>query len=438
MEITAQDCQDLERALGLEWLETNGRGGFSSGTVAGANTRRYHALLLTARKPPSERFVFVNHLDEWLEVDGHTIPLSTNLYPNAIHPEGYQQCTGFTPDPWPTWTYDCNGTIVQREIFCVRNRDLVVLRWTIARKTKKTITLRLRPMLSGRDYHATHHMNEGLSPTATVTDGLVSWQPYEGLPSVQALQNGAYRHDPTWFRAVRFPAEQQRGLDFEEDWWSPGEFTYQLNHGAAATLVLTTEPIDSVDVTALMKSERKRRAGLRASAPTTDSLAGELWYEADAYFSARDSRQTVMAGYPWFTDWGRDTFISLPGLCLVTGRWETAWHIIESFAAHISHGMIPNRFPDSGGQPEYNTIDASLWFIHAMARYLSYSQDEARVRAIAWPAVKQIIDGYRQGTRYNIHMDEDGLIAGGISGMQLTWMDAKVGDWIVTPRQETG
>lgn len=180
MEITAQDCQDLERALGLEWLETNGRGGFSSGTVAGANTRRYHALLLTARKPPSERFVFVNHLDEWLEVDGHTIPLSTNLYPNAIHPEGYQQCTGFTPDPWPTWTYDCNGTIVQREIFCVRNRDLVVLRWTIARKTKKTITLRLRPMLSGRDYHATHHMNEGLSPTATVTDGLVSWQPYEG------------------------------------------------------------------------------------------------------------------------------------------------------------------------------------------------------------------------------------------------------------------
>lgn len=435
MEITAQDCQDLERALGLEWLETNGRGGFSSGTVAGANTRRYHALLLTARKPPSERFVFVNHLDEWLEVDGHTIPLSTNLYPNAIHPEGYQQCTGFTPDPWPTWTYDCNGTIVQREIFCVRNRDLVVLRWTIARKTKKTITLRLRPMLSGRDYHATHHMNEGLSPTATVTDGLVSWQPYEGLPSVQALQNGAYRHDPTWFRAVRFPAEQQRGLDFEEDWWSPGEFTYQLNHGAAATLVLTTEPIDSVDVTALMKSERKRRAGLRASAPTTDSLAGELWYEADAYFSARDSRQTVMAGYPWFTDWGRDTFISLPGLCLVTGRWETAWHIIESFAAHISHGMIPNRFPDSGGQPEYNTIDASLWFIHAMARYLSYSQDEARVRAIAWPAVKQIIDGYRQGTRYNIHMDEDGLIAGGISGMQLTWMDAKVGDWIVTPRQ---
>lgn len=435
MKIDKEDCQSLERALSLEWLETNGRGGFSSGTVAGANTRRYHALLLTARKPPSERFVLVNHLDEWLEMDGHTIPLSTNLYPNAIHPEGYQQCTGFTPDPWPTWTYDCDGTVVQREVFCVRDRDLVVIRWTIARKTKKTITLRLRPMVSGRNYHATHRMNEGLSPTATVTDGLVSWHPYKGLPSVQALQNGTYRHDPTWVRTVRFPAEQQRGLDFEEDWWSPGEFTYQLNHGAAATLVLTTESIDSVDGTALTKGERKRRAGLRTSAPTTDPLANELWCAVETYLSARDSRQTIIAGYPWFTDWGRDTFISLPGLCLVTGRWEIAWHIIESFAAHISHGMIPNRFPDAGGQPEYNTIDASLWFVHAVERYFMYSHDEARVRSVAWPAMKQIIDGYRQGTRYDIHMDEDGLIAGGISGVQLTWMDAKVGDWTVTPRQ---
>lgn len=434
MKIEKDACQDLERALSLEWLETNGRGGFSSGTVAGANTRRYHALLLTARKPPSERFALVNHLDEWLEMEGQAIPLSTNLYPNAIHPNGYQQCIGFTTAPWPTWTYDCQGTVVQREVFCVRDRDLVVIRWTIARKTKQTITLRLRPMLSGRDYHATHHLNESLSPAATVTDGLVSWQPYGGLPSVQALQNGAYRHDPTWFRAVQLPAEQQRGLDGEEDWWSPGEFTYQLDHAVAATLVLTTEPLASLDVAGLTKRERKRRTGLRTSAPTTDPLASELWCATEAYLSARDSQQTVIAGYPWFTDWGRDTFISLPGLCLVTGRWEIAWHIIESFAAHISHGMIPNRYPDAGGQPEYNTIDASLWFVHAVDRYFRYSHDEARVRSIAWPAIQQIIDGYRQGTRYGIHMDEDGLIAGGVAGAQLTWMDAKVGDWIVTPR----
>ena len=435
MRINEEDCQNLERALSLEWLETNGRGGFASGTVGGANTRRYHALLLTARKPPSERFVFVNHLEEWIDIEGQSYPLSTNLYPNAIHPEGYKQCTGFTTDPWPTWAYDCHGTVVQREIFCVRNRDLVIIRWTRAGKTKKAITLRVRPMVSGRDYHATHHMNDRLAATATtVTDGLVSWRPYVGLSSVQAFQNGRYRHDPTWFRTVQFPAEQQRGLDFEEDWWSPGEFTYQLDRGIAATLVLTTTSTDSVDVAALTEGERKRRGGLHATAPSTDPLAGKLWCAVEAYLSARDSRQTVIAGYPWFTDWGRDTFISLPGLCLVTGRWEIAWQTIESFTAHISQGMIPNRFPDIGKEPEYNTIDASLWFVHAIERYFVYSKDETRVRAVAWPAVKHIIDGYRQGTRYSIHMDADGLIAGGVPGAQLTWMDAKVGDWVVTPR----
>lgn len=436
MKIDKEECRNLDRALSLEWLETNGRGGFSSGTVAGANTRRYHALLLTARKPPSERFVFVNHLEEWIDIEGQSYPLSTNLYPNAIHPEGYKQSTGFTTDPWPTWTYDCHGTVLQREVFCVRDRDLVVIRWTRAGKTKKAIILRVRPMVSGRDYHATHHVNDSLATTATtVTDGLVSWRPYAGLSSVQAFQNGRYRHDPTWFRTVQFLAEQQRGLDFEEDWWSPGEFTYQLNHGVAATLVLTTESINSVDVAVLTEGERKRRTVLRAAAPNTDPLAGELWCAVEAYLSARGSRQTVIAGYPWFTDWGRDTFISLPGLCLVTGRWEIAWQIIESFTAHISQGMIPNRFPDIGEQPEYNTIDASLWFVHAIERYFVYSKDETRVRAVAWPAVKHIIDGYRQGTRYHIHMDKDGLIAGGVPGAQLTWMDAKVGDWVVTPRQ---
>jgi predicted glycogen debranching enzyme len=436
VKIDKKDCQNLERALSLEWLETNGLGGFACGTVAAVNTRRYHALLLTARNPPGERFVFVNHLEEWIDIEGRSYSLSTNLYPNAVHPEGYKHCIGFTTDPWPTWTYDCHGTVVRREIFCVRDRNLVALRWTLAGKTKKAVTLRVRPMLSGRTYHATHHMNDSLSPTATtVADGLVSWRPYRELPSVQALQNGVYRHDPTWCLAIQFPAEQQRGFDFEEDWWSPGEFTYRLDRGAAATLVLTTDSIDSVDVVALAKGERKKRAGIRAAAPTTDRLANKLWCAVEAYLSARGSRKTVIAGYPWFTDWGRDTFISLPGLFLVTGRWETAWHTIESFAAHTSQGMIPNRFADSGNLPEYNAIDASLWFIHAIERYVFYSKDELRVRAVAWPAVKQIIDGYRNGTRYNIRMDEDGLIAGGVSGTPLTWMDAKVGEWVVTPRR---
>jgi predicted glycogen debranching enzyme len=434
MRIETEDCQNLDRAVSLEWLETNGRGGFASGTIAGANTRRYHALLLTARKPPSERFVLVNHLEEWLDIDGDAIPLSTNLYPGTVHPTGYQYCTGFSSDPWPTWTFDCHGTVLQREIFTIRGRDLVVVQWTLLGKKKQRAALRVRPKLTGRDYHGTHHENESLVPGAQVGSGMVVWHPYSDLSPVRAFHSGGYRHEPRWYRHIQFPIEQQRGLDAEEDWWSPGEFTFDLEPGSPQTLVFTSEQVERLDVPALSEREQARREQLKQAAPAADSLAGKLWRAAEVYLSQRGDQQTVIAGYPWFTDWGRDTFISLPGLCLVTGRLDVAWQVIVSFAAHVSEGMVPNRFPDAGEQPEYNTIDASLWFIHAIDRYLAASQDETRVRKTAWPAVKQILDGYRRGTRYGIRMDEDGLITGGVPGAQLTWMDAKVGDRVVTPR----
>ncbi len=434
MKISTQDCQNFDRALSLEWLETNGRGGFASGTVAGPNTRRYHALLLVARKPPGERFVLVNHLEEWVGVKGQTIPLSTNCYPGAVYPEGYKSCSSFTADPWPTWTYDCAGASIQREILCIQGRDLVIVRWRLLKKSTCPVTLLVRPMLSGRDYHSTHHENAGLDSNCTERTQSVTWHPYHDLPAVSAFHTGRYGHEPRWFRQVQFTVDQQRGFDDEEDWWSPGEFADQLKAGEDATLVFTTESVEAVDVAALIDVERERRARIQGAVSSGDLLAYQLCCAAEQYLSARGSRQTVIAGYPWFTDWGRDTFISLPGLCLVTGRADVAWQVIESFAAHVSEGMVPNRFPDAGEQPEYNTIDASLWFIHAIDRYLEATGDEVRVREVAWPAVKEILDGYRRGTRYGIRMDEDGLITGGVPGAQLTWMDAKVGDWVVTPR----
>lgn len=434
MKIGKKDCQDLERALSLEWLEQNGRGGFASGTVAGAHTRRYHALLLTARKPPSERFVLVNHLEEWLAIDGQVVPLSTNLYPGAVHPTGYEHCVEFSTDPWPIWTFACNGMRLQREILLIQGRDLAIVRWTLLGRKKQRAVLRVRPKLTARDYHGTHHENGNLSTEASIGDGLVAWQLYPDVPPVRAVHSGGYRHEPEWYRHLQFPVERERGLNSEEDWWSPGEFTFELESGSPQTMVLTSEVIDRLDVGALVQGEKVRRDTVRQAAPADDALAGELRRAAECYLSERRNRQTVIAGYPWFTDWGRDSCISLPGLCLVTGRHDVAWQVIESFAAHVSEGMVPNRFPDVGEQPEYNTIDASLWFIHAIDRYLQASQDEARVRQTAWPAVKQILDGYRHGTRYGIRMDEDGLITGGVPGAQLTWMDAKVGDWVVTPR----
>ena len=434
MIIDKENCQNLDRALSFEWLEPNGRGGFSSGTVAGANTRRYHALLLVARKPPTDRFVLVNQLEEWLDLDGVLFPLSTNCYPSAVHPKGYQSCTGFSTDPWPTWTFDCHGTIIQREIFTVRGRDLVIVRWSLLGKKKQRARLHIRPKLSGRDYHSTHHENKSLSTEASIGTGIVSWQMYHDVLPVRAFHSGAYRHDPGWYRHIQFPVEQQRGLDHQEDWWSPGTFVLDLVPGFTQTLTFTSEAVDELDIAALTRRERACREQLTQSAPNADSLAGSLWRAAEAYLSERGDQQTVIAGYPWFTDWGRDTFISLPGLCLVTGRFNIAWQVLAAFSAHASEGMVPNRFPDTGEQPEYNTIDASLWFVHAVDRYLAASQDEARVRTTVWPVVKQILEGYRRGTRYGITMDDDGLIMGGVPGVQLTWMDVKIGDRVVTPR----
>lgn len=435
MKIDSIRCQDLERALSLEWLETNGRGGYASGTVAGANTRRYHALLLVARHPPVDRVVLVNHLEEWVEAGDHPFPLSTNLYRGAVHPEGYRHCEGFSAAPWPTWRYASHDIQLEREVLCPHGRDMVVVRWRLVDNAPPGIVLRVRPMLSGRDYHAAHHENSGVHSQATIEEGQVTWQPYDGLPPVHAFHNGQYRHGPDWYRDVQYRIELERGLDPVEDWWSPGEWLFTLIPGTAAELVLTTESLPSVDVGQVMAQERRRREGMQESVPTDDRLTRRLWTATAAYLAQRGDRQTVIAGYPWFTDWGRDTFIGLPGLCLVTGRYDIARQVIEAFASQLSQGMVPNRFPDVGEQPEYNTIDASLWFVHAVGRYLHYSRDLAGVGQTAWPAVKQILEGYRRGTRFGIRMDDDGMIMSGADGAQLTWMDAKIGDWVVTPRQ---
>lgn len=423
----------MDRALDLEWLETNGLGGFSSGTISGANTRRYHALLLTASHSGRTRYVLVNQIEEWLQIDGEAYSLSTNVYPDSIHPQGYRHCLSFTSLPWPTWIFECQGARCRREIICVQGHDLVIVRWTLIKPATHAITLRIRPMLTGRDYHALHHENRQFSPISTVTPEWIRWQPYGALPPVHSFHTGIYRHAPDWYRHVQFPREQERGLDYQEDWWSPGEFTFELDAGKEHVLAFTSESIDTLNVRELIRCERNRRMNMYPAPADSDPFVQSLRQATSHYVVRQGAKQTVMAGYPWFTDWGRDTFISLPGLCLVTGRYEVAWEIIRSFSSFVSEGMVPNRFPDNGEDPEYNSIDSSLWFIYAIDRYLVYSNDMTRVQLV-WPAIKQILDGYRRGTRYHIHMEMDGLISGGIPGVQLTWMDAKVGDWVVTQR----
>jgi predicted glycogen debranching enzyme len=420
----------------FEWLEVDGLGGFASGTASGVRTRRYHALLLTATSPPGGRVVLVNGLDAWVETLSGSFALTTQRYnPDVLHPDGAKRIVSFVADPWPCWTFRLeDGTELVHELFAPHEASCVVLTWRLL-SARAGVRLVARPFLSGRDYHALHRESPAFRFDAEVNGSCVAWQPYGNLPRIVALSNGAYSHEPDWYRNFLYVEERSRGLDDTEDLASPGVFHWDLRE--EAVLILSSDasftgPAQRSTVgiaSRLRDSERKRRA----------KFSSRLERAADGYIVRRGSGKTIIAGYPWFTDWGRDTFISLRGLCLSNGRLDVARDILTEWAGTVSQGMLPNRFADGGSEPEFNSVDASLWYVIAVwdllqsagrrPRLLS-AAERGRLRA----AVDAILTGYEQGTRYAIHADGDGLLAAGQPGVQLTWMDAKVGDWVVTPR----
>jgi predicted glycogen debranching enzyme len=413
-----------------EWLEADGLGGFASGTVAGARTRRYHALLLAATRPPSGRMVLVNGLEVWLETTAGHFALSTQRYtPDVTYPDGVRRIVAFRADPWPCWTFRAeDGTELTQEVVAHHGHPEVLLRWRLAAHVGARLTV--RPLVSGRDYHALHHDNPAFDFTPDIRGEEITWRPYQGVPAISLLSNGRYEHQPIWYRDFRYDAEHERGLDFVEDLASPGTLSWELAE-RDAVLVLRASHETSPDriaeacARAILAAETKRRAALGAP----------LQRAADAYVVRRTGGKTIIAGYPWFTDWGRDTFIALRGLMTLSGGLDLARHILLAWAPTVSQGMVPNRFPDAGEQPEYNAVDASLWYVVAAHEYLGAAKGlpDAEVELLH-RAIDEIVAGYRAGTRFGIRMDADGLIAAGVPGVQLTWMDAKVGDWVVTPR----
>jgi predicted glycogen debranching enzyme len=438
LEVPSELCSDLREGLRREWLETNGLGSFACGTVAGAATRRYHALLCTATRPPVARMVLVNDVEATLLAGGERHELSTHVYPGTVQPEGYRALAGFRLDPWPIWTWRFGGLTVERELFMPHGVQATVIRWR-ARSTQPMVpaTLVVRPLCSGRDYHALHHENGELSASAAIDERLITVTPYPGVPTVRMHHNGRYLHEPIWYRRFQLPIERERGLDYEEDLFSFGEIHYSLGDGDQAELILATDGRRWFDAAALAATERARRAQIaqmQLERTPGNELAARLATAADQFVVARGGGSTVIAGYPWFTDWGRDTFIALPGLALTTGRRAVAREVLAAFAPYVSQGMIPNRFPDQGEAPEYNSVDAPLWYAIAVGRFAAQAGDDPLVRDQLWPAVRAIVEGYRRGTRYGIVVDGDGLVRAGAPGVQLTWMDAKVGDWVVTPR----
>lgn len=439
-------------APSAEWLEVDGLGGFASGTASGLRTRRYHALLLTATTPPSGRIVLVNGFDAWVETTHGAVSLSSQRYaPDVIGGDGAQHIETFDCEPWPRWVFKLeDGTRIGLEIFSVKGEPTTCLSWKLLGPRRDT-KLFVRPFLSGREYHSLHKSNRSFRFDAEVKPDRVSWQPYAEVPGVTALTNGGYAHDPHWYYNFLYEEERARGLDDTEDLAAPGVLSWNLAEGQAA-LVLTTKQHAAAALPSNVKP-----AGLLNHLRAIEQIRREkfpsrLHRAADAYVVKRGEGKTIIAGYPWFTDWGRDTLIALRGLCLATGRLDVARDILLAWSAAVSEGMLPNRFPDQGAQPEFNAVDASLWFVIAAHEFLNASRtlrnpqptspkkvsfrasdalsDERKLLA----AVETILDGYSNGTRFGIRADADGLLACGVPGVQLTWMDAKVGDWVVTPR----
>lgn len=422
-----------------EWLEADGLGGFASGTAALVRTRRYHALLLSARTPPTGRQALVNGVEAHVTTPGGTAAISAQRYgPGVVYPDGQARVVSFEPEPWPAWTFRLgDGTRIRQEVFVRHGSPLTVASWRLL-DARPGVTLRVRPLMSGRDYHSSHSENGTFRFEPRRDGNRLVWRAYDGVQPVVAVANARYEHGPVWYRNFQYDDERERGLDCREDLASPGTFVFDLSRGEAALILCADEScreLPAKDAVAdaaaacLRAAEQWRRG--RFSDPLDRAV--------DSYLVKREDGKTIVAGYPWFTDWGRDTFIALRGLCLATGRLEDARQILVQWAGAVSEGMLPNRFVDHGEQAEFNSVDASLWYGVAVHEFLAAMEEhgrtlpESQVRALK-SAVEAIVSGYAAGTRYGIRMDDDGLLACGTPGVQLTWMDAKVGDWVVTPR----
>jgi predicted glycogen debranching enzyme len=429
-------CTDLQAGLSREWLETNGLGGFACGTLCGANTRRYHGLLTAALNPPGGRMLLLSKLEETLVLGDRRIDLSTNEYTGAIHPEGYLLLTNFRLDPFPTWTFEVEGTRLEKSIFMPQGSNTVQVEYKLLQGAAAIEpVLEVRPLVAFRDYHSTTHENGALNPAIESAANSASLHPYPGLPRLyfahDAIQLQAQGY---WYKNFLYRAERERGLDFEEDLYNPFVLSWNLSKERGANVIASTGHRDIGQAAASRTAELQRRQRLVASSPVGDPLVCSLTVAASQYLVRRGEDWTVIAGYPWFTDWGRDTMISLPGLTLCTGKPDIARSILRNYARHTDMGMLPNRFVDSGEMAEFNTVDATLWFFEAARAYGAVTNDYDFIRNELYEVLAQIIEFHIKGTRYNIKVTENGLLNAGAPGAQLTWMDAKIGDWVVTPR----
>jgi predicted glycogen debranching enzyme len=427
----------------MEWLETNGLGGWAGSSLSGCNTRRYHGLLMAAIRPPAERMLLVSKLDETIISDGKRYELGTNDYGDTLSPEGFLFQYSFKKDLFPEWIYDTGGIRIRKTITMIYGENTTLIRYEVL-KSEKAFILELLPLIAARGYHQLQHSYNNIFWNVDFKDGLFRNQPFDGAPDIYISVPGSAWHAVNkWYYKFNYLQEKYRGLDFEEDLFNHGIFSLTLKDGDALDIMISTENPAGKNVNTLFQTEKDRRMSLLTG--VQGDMLRQLALAADQFIVKREipsdteggepiSLKTVIAGYHWFTDWSRDTMISLPGLCLHTGRFEDAKKILAVFAKSVSMGMLPNRFQDYNEPPEYNNVDGTLWYFNAVYSYLQKTGDREFVLHEILPVLKEIIDWHFKGTRYNIHVEPDGLLYAGEAGQQLTWMDARIGGWVVTPR----
>lgn len=440
--IDGDRCRDLNRGRQLEWLATNGRGGYAMATLHQLLSRRYHGLLVAAVEPPLGRYVLLAKLEATASVGGLTYELATNDYPETVHPLGHRLLEAFTARPCPTWRWRCGTAVIEQRLCMAAGEDTVFVQYRLTDGADE-LQLSVRPLCTSRYFHDLARYQDVGPPTVEEGPNGLELRWSGGRPRWYLSHNGRFRARPDWYYQFVLTAEAERGYDCQQDLFTPGGVRATLALGDEVGLVFaaSTQPRPWSDWSAAFGGAESRWSAARSVSPCIEAASADdplveplVRASADFVVERAPGRQTILAGYPWFGDWGRDTFISLPGLCLVTGRFDEARSIIRTFAGYVDGGMIPNRFPDDDAPPAYNTCDAALWFVHAVDRYLTYTGDWSFVSEELFPVVEAILTAHEKGTRHRIHAADDGLLFAGEPGYALTWMDAKLPDHVVTPR----
>jgi predicted glycogen debranching enzyme len=425
---------DYSSIANKEWLVTNGIGGFASSTICGANTRRYHGLLVASFHPPTDRRVLVSGIEEKIIAAREEFFASTNTYSGVIHPQGYQFLTSFERIPFPSAEFTCGKHTFTKTIFMRHGKNTTVVEYT--NTGDEALLLELIPVYVCRDYHHLFREDPRWSYTYhPLAERLLEIKPDDAQPAFfLRFTAGIFYPEAYWYRNFEYAREKERGLDYAEDAKSIGKISCMLAPGESTSLIFGTTLDDLAGDPDDWKEMELRR--LKSLAPKRkDSFLKDLIISGDQFLVKREAvnSYTLIAGYHWFTDWGRDTMIAMRGLVIATGKRQMAKSILKTFLHYLDKGMIPNRFPDVGEKPVYNTIDATLWLFVVLHDYYEAFHDLEFIRSV-YDQLTAILEAHFTGTRYHIHVTPEGLLYGGEEGTQLTWMDAKVGDYVVTPR----